>query len=200
MENGGIILSPRRWLSLGLATRSYVMKVLNTILSKGVKGWRDHSSLVGGAFLLVIVVITVIDVVGRYFREPMPGAYEICQFCLIIMVFLTMAYTQSEKAHISINFLVSRLPHRAQIFIDLLNSFLGIIIIGWISWQAIFYAINSMRMGETFVTISVSLYPFKFIMAIGLSALCYQFICDMLYYCRQLGWCHFGGRHFGNRT
>ena len=85
-------------------------------------GWiaylRKHvdalSSLVnafGIVVLMVLMLITVADVVLRYFFSMrIAGTYEVTEFTLVISVYLGIAYTMTKGGHVGVEVFVSRLP------------------------------------------------------------------------------------------
>ena len=60
------------------------------------------------AFVLFgIMLLTTFDVAGRYlFHAPILGVFEVTEFMLVCVVFLSLAYTQSLKGHIEVDILV----------------------------------------------------------------------------------------------
>jgi TRAP-type C4-dicarboxylate transport system permease small subunit len=67
----------------------------------------------GGYVLLCMMVLTICDVIGRYFfNSPVTGAYEITEVMMITVVFLFIGYTQAQKGHISIDFVIHYDPDR----------------------------------------------------------------------------------------
>jgi len=50
---------------------------------------------IGGAALIILVLMTFANVVGRYLlRKPLTGAVEISQLFLVVAVFFGVAYTE----------------------------------------------------------------------------------------------------------
>ncbi|WP_417426782.1 TRAP transporter small permease subunit [Hoeflea sp.] len=57
-------------------------------------------------FIAVIALVGAADVVGTAgFRFPFPGALEISELSLVIIVFMGLAQTQHEGAHITVDIL-----------------------------------------------------------------------------------------------
>ena len=64
---------------------------------------------IGLAILLLMMFLTVGDVLGRYFfAMPIPGTFEVTNFMLALIVFLTLGYTLVRKGHISIDLIICR--------------------------------------------------------------------------------------------
>ncbi|MFC1914438.1 TRAP transporter small permease [Chloroflexota bacterium] len=159
----------------------------------GIRKTNYFLYLSGGVFIAYACVVTLIDVTGRYFRHPLPGAGEMSQLVLLAMVFLTIAHTQAEKGHVSIELLFTRLPRRGQEIVDLIMSLLGLIMAAVLAWSAVIYALNSKAGNVTTDMIKIPVYPFQLLMFIGGFCLFCQFILDLLD-----GFHRIGGHRRGN--
>ena len=61
---------------------------------------------VGTVLLVVMMLVTTIDVIGRYiFNSPFGGANEIAEFLQALVVYLGIAYTATQKGHVAVDFL-----------------------------------------------------------------------------------------------
>jgi TRAP-type C4-dicarboxylate transport system permease small subunit len=115
-------------------------------LEKWLKVLARWFSIVSALSLLIMMVITAIDVFGRWlFAKPLYGAYELVGTLLIIAGPFAMAITQIDKRHISINLVVDLLPlglQRVLHSISLLLDFfiygtitVGLLVLSHIYWQ-----------------------------------------------------------------
>ena len=135
---------------------------------------------IAGSVLFIPIVVTVIDVIGRYLRHPLPGALEINEYALIMIFVLAWAHTQTQKGHISVDLLYRYFSSRVQGILDVVSSLVGLVVAGFISWAAILYAINALGVrGGSSATLHIPGYPFKFLIFIGALALFCQFILDI---------------------
>lgn len=66
----------------------------------------------GGLAAIIVfamMVVTVVDVVGRYlFSAPLPGAFEITEIALAIVIFLGLPLVCFEDGHISVSLITDR--------------------------------------------------------------------------------------------
>jgi TRAP-type C4-dicarboxylate transport system permease small subunit len=75
------------------------------------------------ATLLCMATITFLDVVGRYlFNAPIPGAFEIQEFGMAILIFSGLPLVTKSRGHITVSLfdaLFRRHPmvHRAKVFV-----------------------------------------------------------------------------------
>ena len=73
--------------------------------------WVNMAGLVALAFMMVL---TVADVLMRYcFRSPLPGASELTELMLVIIVFFALADTHTVRGHVAVDLVVTRLAPRA---------------------------------------------------------------------------------------
>lgn len=122
---------------------------------------------IGAGVIALMMLLTVADVVGRGFlNKPVLGAYEISEFMLVIVVFISMASCQLLKGHITIDLVVDRLRKRTQNIIDSIMYFLFLIMFCVFTWQLFVYA-----MEETGGTVSgildIPVFPFIYIASLG---------------------------------
>ncbi len=96
-----------------------------TRLEKIVARLSRRINLVGYVTIVMLMALTVGDVTGRYFGHPISGTVEITGWLGLITVTSAIAYTYIMKGHISIYFVVSKLPQRAQAIIGAITSLLG---------------------------------------------------------------------------
>lgn len=170
------------------------MNILRRIES-GVRKVNHFLFQVGGGFILCVLVITMIDVPGRYFRHPLPGAFELCQVALLAMVFLTLAHTQAEKGHVKLDMLYNFFPPQARRLADVTTSLLGLLLAVLLAWAALAYTLNSRAGGQSTDELGIPIYIFQFLMFIGMLALSCQFILDLRDSYRQIE-----RKHHGNST
>ncbi|MDD5701425.1 MAG: TRAP transporter small permease [Dehalococcoidales bacterium] len=122
----------------------------------------------GVLFLAVMMPLTVAHAVGRYgFNSPVPGLVEISSFLLLIGIFLTGAYTMTQKGHIDLGILTEKLSARTQAIIGSVTYFLCFIFIFLAAWQS--FARGTTLMNPTLTTsiLKTPVYPFLYIMGIG---------------------------------
>lgn len=124
---------------------------------------------IGAGALVVMILIVVSNVVGRYlFRQPLLGTVEMVGLLTVIAVFCVLAFTESERAHIIIDIVVSRLHGRVKAILASIMCFLGaafFITMGWqggnLMWSNLFPTIRATGV------LSIPFAPFLFIMAFG---------------------------------
>lgn len=124
---------------------------------------------IGGFSLIILVVVTFLNVIGRYiFRRPLQGAVEISQLLLAITVFFAITYTEVRKQHVTFDEVVNRFPIRLKAIILGIIYFIVALFAFILSWQetllAVSYCIPSVRVTDV---LKLPIAPVMFIIAIG---------------------------------
>ncbi len=126
-------------------------------------------SWVGAGALVLMVLIVVANVVGRYlFKSPVLGAVEMVGLLTVITVFCVLAFTESRGAHIVVDILVSRLHGRTKATLASIMSLLGgvfFILMAWQGWDLMLSNLFPFVRGTG--VLSIPFAPFMLIMAFG---------------------------------
>jgi TRAP-type C4-dicarboxylate transport system permease small subunit len=122
------------------------------------------------------------DAISRYaFNHPWPGVQEIVsQYLMVIIAFLTMAYVQSKKKHITARVFQSRLSLRALAIHQLLVTTLASAFIGLLAWTAGAKMLSSLETGEYMTgLVRLSMWPPRSILFIGAFTMCIVLVKDI---------------------
>src|SRR5688572_18642940 len=72
-------------------------------------------SVTAGAMICVMMLVTTIDVAGRYFlNRPLFGAFEVTEILMGLVIFAGMPLATARREHIAVNFFESRLGARGR--------------------------------------------------------------------------------------
>lgn len=106
-----------------------MMKVIERISS--VSGW------VSGIGVIVMAVVVTVDIVLRYFfSKPLLFADEVGVYCMIFVAFVGAALTLKMRRHIMVDLLYRRLPRKIQLWLDVITTILGTLVICIITWES----------------------------------------------------------------
>ena len=131
-----------------------------------LSGWFE---CVGVAALLAMMVVTLIDVSGnKLFNAPLFGAMDLLQFFQGVAIAFACAATFIVGRHIRVEFLVNRLPNRAQAVIESIALFLGLGLFVLIVWRVSVLGHYFQVGGETTYTIHIP----RFLPAYGIALAC----------------------------
>ncbi len=134
------------------------------------------------AMLLTVLMmfVTVADVLGRYFIQPIPGVFELTRFSLAVIVFTSLGWSQMQKVHIAIDLFVSRFPVSWQNRIDVFNYIVVFITFILSAWQMSVYTVRLFNYSVVTTVLRVPIYPWVFISAIGVLLLALVLFCDLM--------------------
>lgn len=158
--------------------------------------WAIRTSALGAAGIVVLLMALVVaDITGRYlFNSPVPMTYEVGSFMLVFIVFLGLAYSQLQGAHIRVEFFTLRLPPKPRALLDLLAYTLGIAIYSAIFYQGFKWAYDSFVIGEYVAgLVNIPKWPSQFAVVFGALLLALQFVADWIRRARQT-WLLFAGQ------
>ena len=146
-----------------------------------VLGWVVNTSAFGAASIVVILMVMVVaDIFGRkVLNKPVPMSYEVGAFMLVFIVFMGLAYSQRQKAHIRVEILTLRMPPKTRAVMDLVAYTLGIAIYGMIFYQTFKWSYHSFEIGEYVAgLINIPKWPSQFAMVFGALLVSLQFLSD----------------------
>jgi TRAP-type C4-dicarboxylate transport system permease small subunit len=127
----------------------------------------ERSLGVGAALILfALVLITCVDVVGRYFFDrPLTGAFELTEVLLAALVFAALPLTTERREHVEVDLLTTLLGPRAN---QLLSAFAGLFsaaLLATFAWRLATHAMRSMQDGAVTNALEIPLAPFGFLAA-----------------------------------
>ena len=146
-----------------------------------------RSYYVAVSLILVIMLLTTADVIGRYlFNKPVTGTLEICEFTLIGMIMLGIAHTQAEGGHVRIMLFLRRFSPRAKAITGIVHSTLAAGIFGIVAWQGMSAAIIDFNRNLTSDLLRwLPIWPFKVIVSIGAFFLAVELLIELVEFIRQ---------------
>jgi TRAP-type C4-dicarboxylate transport system permease small subunit len=148
-----------------------------------VLGWAVNTSAFGAASIVVILMAMVVaDIFGRkVLNNPVPMSYEVGAFMLVFIVFMGLAYSQRQKAHIRVEILTLRLAPKPRAIMDLFAYTLGIAIYGAIFYETFKWSYHSFEIGEYVAgLINIPKWPSQFAMVFGALLISLQFLSDWI--------------------
>jgi len=142
-------------------------KLLDKILRSITRGTVSIAAVVA----LIVALIGTIDVVTtRVLAQAIPGAFELSEAGLVLMVFLGMAIVTREESHIKVDILVNRMPERLQRICTVFGLILTTAFLGMMTWQMWSLALKSWRISEMATgLLPFPIYPVKMAAFLGLA-------------------------------
>jgi TRAP-type C4-dicarboxylate transport system permease small subunit len=140
------------------------MKMIFTMLDR----FSGFLKLIGGVALTCMMMLTVVDVIGRFFKCPIFGSVELVGFLATIVVAAALPYTYKMEGHVGVEILVRLLSKKAQICIDIFTRSLSLILFGLITWQMFLYANDIHETGEVSMNLEFPIYYIVYLLAFGM--------------------------------
>ena len=139
-----------------------------------ISGWFEW---VGVAGLLAMMVVTFIDVVGnKFFNSPLLGALDLVTTFQAVAIAFACAMVLIVGRHVKVEFLVTRLPNRAQAVIESIALLLGLGLFVLIVWQVSLLGYYFQAGGETTYTIHIPRMLPAYGMALACIPVCLVFL------------------------
>ncbi|MGC5615583.1 TRAP transporter small permease [Georgenia sp. Z1491] len=119
-------------------------------LPRPITGFAQVLSLLAGALLLVLALLTVADVVGRsVFDRSIVGTVDISTMLLVGVAFLGLAAAQVDGRHVDVDLVEARLPQGARVAMALTRCVLLVLLGAVLTWGLTEQLLSAHGRGET---------------------------------------------------
>lgn len=119
----------------------------------------------GMVVLFLMIILTFADVFLRYiFGKPLPGTVELTEICMVIVVYASIAGTQWQKSHVTMDILSSRLTEKSRPLLETTTELWSLAIVlacAWTTWK---YALSTTSVT---LVLRIPLYPFVMFVSFG---------------------------------
>ena len=131
-----------------------------------------------GMFLLIpMMLLTTGDVVVRaVWGRHIPGTVELSSYMLAAFILLGVAYTHQVKGHVRVSMLVSRLPERAGLILDLVTTLLSLFIIAILAYQGWEVGLEERTVSDI---LRIPQWPFRLLVAVAALFLWLELMIDL---------------------
>ena len=130
------------------------------------QGWL---TIVAGLILLGTMVMTVIDVFGRYlFGAPLGFAYEMTELAMAVTFFIALSAVTLRGEHVSVGLFDALFVRRMAAFRDAVIALALAVGIGFMCWRMFLFAGKFASYGDTTHVLKVYIYPFAYVGTLGL--------------------------------
>ena len=150
--------------SLLTPKQGFIMNIIFKALDK----FSNLLKIIGATALTCMMLLTVVDVIGRFFKHPIFGSVELVGFLATIVVAAALPYTYKVDGHVGVEILVRLLSKKTQLIIDLFTRTLTLILFGLVAWQMFLYAADIHETGEVSMNLEFPIYYIVYLLAFGL--------------------------------
>jgi TRAP-type C4-dicarboxylate transport system permease small subunit len=145
-----------------------------------VEGLSRYANVLGGISLMSIVFLTLADVVLRFFRRPIPGAYELVCFLGAFVFAFALPYTSWKRQQIFVDFFINNFSRRARAAIHVVTRCLVTFLFVWLTWNLMSYGADLLRSGELTTTLHLPFFPVPYMVGICCALQCLVVFCDLI--------------------
>jgi TRAP-type C4-dicarboxylate transport system permease small subunit len=136
---------------------------------------------------LVMGAVVVVDVGGRMLlRKGLFGSYSLEGLLVLLICFSSVAVSWRDGGFVRVDLFRRRLPERIQVVLDIFAILLGLGCCGALVWVSTEATIEAFSLGLRPPALSIPLWPWKLIIPVGTSFLCYEMIVRLIKNIRQL--------------
>jgi len=132
-----------------------------------------------GMFLLIpMMLLTSGEVVGRaLWNQPIPGSVELSSYMLAVFILLGVAYTHQVKGHVRVEMLVSKLPKRTRLTLEVVTTLLSLFIIAILAWQAWVIGLEEKTVSDM---LRIPQWPFRMLVSVAALFLFLELLIDLV--------------------
>jgi TRAP-type C4-dicarboxylate transport system permease small subunit len=152
-----------------------------SMVSSLYRGVRYTAGIAASCCIFVMVCTIVPDSIGRFFfSKPIHGTLELNMLLMSAIVFLGLAWTQSQRGHVRVELLISRAKPTLRSALNIICWAIAFSLFLAITIGGTEEAINSVRIGENLWGVKkFPVWPGKILAAFGSGLLCVQFLIDI---------------------
>jgi TRAP-type C4-dicarboxylate transport system permease small subunit len=122
---------------------------------------------IAGLCLAAMVLMTCANIFLRAVWTPLKGTYELMGYFGALVTAFALGYTQTKKAHIAVDVLVTLFNPKAQLILQGMNCLICTIFFSIAGWKISEYATTLWKTGEVTETLLIAYYPFAYGVAGG---------------------------------
>ncbi len=119
-------------------------------------GLRYALSAIPGVLVLLMMAVTTVDVAGRYFlNRPLPGAFEVTEMAMALVIFAGLSLAAGRREHITVNLLEARLPPAVRRWQAVAGDLLCAAVMAVMTWRIAARAAHLVSTGEKLLVTGV---------------------------------------------
>ena len=135
-----------------------------TSISERVTMWLARAGSVG---LAIMMFLTLADVIGRMFDNPIVGTVEVTELIMGMMIYLGVGYTTIHRGHIRVDILITRFSPRVQATLDTITFFIAFVFMALVCWRLFLQAASRIENNDITQIWEIPVWPVAYVMAIA---------------------------------
>ena len=143
--------------------------------------------VLGGVVLTLMMLVTVVDVILRFFGKPITGTYELVFLGGAVVVGCAIPMTSWEGAHVNVDLLLEKLSGRTRKATLVFNRLCGIAFFFLLGWNLFVQGIDLYDKHEVSLTLHVPYYPVAYILGICAFVECLVLLSGLITTIQEVG-------------
>lgn len=143
--------------------------------------------VVGGVVLSLMMLITITDVILRFFGKPITGTYELVFLGGAVVIGCAIPQTSWQGGHVNVDFVLEHLPRMIKKIVMVITRLLGIVFFAFLGWNLFKYGVMLFNKGEVSLTLHVPYYPVAFILGVCAFVECLVLVSGLIKTVREVG-------------
>ena len=141
------------------------METVDQVLGKASK----VLNVIGGSALVFMMLLTVADVIGRMFGQPVIGTYEVVALSLAVVIGFTMPKVALDRKHVYMEILVDKLSPGGKALMLTFTRLLCLLLFALAGYNLLTVGNEFRLSGEVSSSIRIPFFP----VAYGMSVCCF---------------------------
>lgn len=140
-----------------------------------------YSSNLCGWLLGILMVIICFDIIMRSIGHPILGVAELSMMIMLTTVYLGLANCEQANGHISVDFVLDRIPAKASKFLSTACGLLGFVTLIICTYSMFINTVDSYTSDEAMAgLVPIAIWPTKAIITFGLFLYTIQTLTNLL--------------------
>ncbi len=136
--------------------------------------------VIAGISLTFLMLLTIADVILRFFKTPIPGTYELVGFSGAIAIGFALPITSWMRGQVFVDFFIIKFSKPVQSIFNIGTRILVMILFYLMAWNLFKYAADLHRSGEVSPTLRFPFYPFAYGVGICCFVQCLIMVTDII--------------------
>ena len=155
-------------------------------MNRWVSRLEDWLNIAGVTLIIVVMLLTVVGVVARYFFNwPVPGEVDITEILMAGIVFLGLAFTLRVGGHVRVEFIINMFRGRHYHLIEFCTLLLTLFLFVVIFISSFQFTQNSWVVGDVTPELLLPVWPAKLCVTIGTFLICLRLIIRLVQHLSQ---------------
>ena len=129
-----------------------------------LSGWLE---IVAGAALVIVMLLSGADVVGRTFGRPIPGAYEIISFAGGLVLGFAIPASAIGKVHVIVDLVIAKLTSGPKAVLHFISRLMGAGLLCAAGYALIMMGSKLRATGEVTPVLQLPFYPIAYAMGLA---------------------------------